>query len=54
MRPEEVELIRRDYAANGGWETFLAYEDIQQVCDCTFPAVCQYFSSVSFVSVYVL
>lgn len=27
MRPEEVELIRRDYVANGGWETFLSYED---------------------------
>lgn len=27
MRPEEVELVRRDYAANAGWETFLAYED---------------------------
>ncbi|KAE8211098.1 hypothetical protein CF319_g5599 [Tilletia indica] len=27
VRPTEVELIRRDYAANGGWETFLAYED---------------------------
>ena len=27
VRPEEVELVRRDYAANGGWETFLAYED---------------------------
>lgn len=26
-RPERVELVRRDYAANGGWETFLAYED---------------------------
>lgn len=25
--PENVELIRRDYAANGGWETFLSYED---------------------------
>jgi elongator complex protein 3 len=22
-----VELVRRDYTANGGWETFLAYED---------------------------
>ena len=22
-----MELIRRDYVANGGWETFLAYED---------------------------
>ena len=27
MRPESVELLRRDYAANGGWETFLSYED---------------------------
>ena len=27
MRPDEVELIRRDYVANGGWETFLSYED---------------------------
>ncbi|KAH8923030.1 histone acetyltransferase ELP3 [Atractiella rhizophila] len=25
--PEEVELIRRDYYANEGWETFLSYED---------------------------
>ena len=23
-RPRGVELVRRDYAANGGWETFLA------------------------------
>ena len=30
VRPYEVELIRRDYVANGGWETFLAYEDPQQ------------------------
>lgn len=22
-----MELIRRDYTANGGWETFLTYED---------------------------
>lgn len=29
--PEEVELVRREYAANGGWETFLAYEDVRQV-----------------------
>lgn len=28
--PDEVELLRRDYAANGGWETFLSYEDPQQ------------------------
>lgn len=27
VRPTDVELVRRDYAANGGWETFLAYED---------------------------
>lgn len=30
VKPEETELVRRDYAANGGWETFLAYEDPQQ------------------------
>ena len=30
IRPEQVELIRRDYAANGGWETFLSYEDPDQ------------------------
>ncbi|XP_045132320.1 elongator complex protein 3 isoform X1 [Portunus trituberculatus] len=30
VRPYEVELIRRDYVANGGWETFLSYEDPQQ------------------------
>mmetsp|Transcript_10420 Transcript_10420/g.27298 ORF Transcript_10420/g.27298 Transcript_10420/m.27298 type:complete len:324 (-) Transcript_10420:176-1147(-) len=30
IRPDEVELVRRDYKANGGWETFLAYEDPQQ------------------------
>lgn len=28
--PEHVELIRRDYTANGGWETFLSYEDPEQ------------------------
>jgi len=27
VRPDELELIRRDYVANGGWETFLSYED---------------------------
>jgi len=26
---DAVELIRRDYAANGGWETFLSYEDVK-------------------------
>lgn len=30
MKPEEVELIRRDYTANNGWETFLSYEDPRQ------------------------
>ena len=30
VRPDQVELVRRDYYANGGWETFLAYEDPQQ------------------------
>jgi elongator complex protein 3 len=30
VRPDQVELIRRDYVANGGWETFLAYEDPAQ------------------------
>ena len=30
VTPENVELIRRDYYANGGWETFLAYEDPKQ------------------------
>jgi len=28
--PNAVELIRRDYYANGGWETFLSYEDPAQ------------------------
>ena len=26
---DAVELIRRDYTANGGWETFLSYEDVK-------------------------
>lgn len=30
VRPDEVELIRRDYFGNGGWETFLSYEDPEQ------------------------
>jgi len=30
VRPYEVELVRRDYTANGGWETFLSYEDPEQ------------------------
>ena len=30
IRPYEIELVRRDYTANGGWETFLSYEDPEQ------------------------
>lgn len=30
IRPYEVELVRRDYVANNGWETFLSYEDVEQ------------------------
>jgi len=30
IRPYEIELIRRDYTANNGWETFLSYEDPTQ------------------------
>ncbi|NXH79203.1 ELP3 protein, partial [Hydrobates tethys] len=30
VRPYQIELIRRDYVANGGWETFLSYEDPEQ------------------------
>nr|CAG4646093.1 EOG090X02DF [Macrothrix elegans] len=30
VRPYRIELIRRDYCANGGWETFLTYEDPDQ------------------------
>ncbi|KAJ8008754.1 hypothetical protein DPEC_G00081700 [Dallia pectoralis] len=30
VRPYQVEMIRRDYVANGGWETFLSYEDPEQ------------------------
>lgn len=30
VRPYEAELIRRDYLANSGWETFLSYEDPEQ------------------------
>ena len=30
ISPVEVELVRRDYVANKGWETFLSYEDVKQ------------------------
>ena len=30
VRPDEVELLRRDYCANGGGETFLSFEDPRQ------------------------
>ncbi|GJW90190.1 elongator complex protein 3, partial [Tanacetum coccineum] len=31
IRPDEVQLVRRDYTANEGWETFLSYEDTRQM-----------------------
>lgn len=31
IRPYQIDLIRRDYIANDGWETFLSYEDPEQV-----------------------
>jgi elongator complex protein 3 len=30
VKTENVELIRRDYVANDGWETFISYEDPKQ------------------------
>lgn len=30
VSPEDVTLVRRDYTASDGWETFLSYEDVQQ------------------------
>jgi len=30
IKPDQIELIRRDYYANDGWETFLSYEDPKQ------------------------
>lgn len=30
IQPDQVELVRRDYYANEGWETFLSYEDTKQ------------------------
>ncbi|CAB4310983.1 unnamed protein product [Prunus armeniaca] len=30
IKPDQVELVRRDYMANEGWETFLSYEDTRQ------------------------
>ncbi|KAM0679839.1 Elongator subunit [Glugoides intestinalis] len=30
VSPDEVELVRRDYVASEGWETFLSYEDVKQ------------------------
>ena len=30
IKPDQIELVRRDYCANGGWETFLSYEDPEQ------------------------
>jgi len=31
IKPDQIELIRRDYTANEGWETFISYEDPTQV-----------------------
>jgi elongator complex protein 3 len=30
VTPDKVEMIHRDYVANGGWETFLKYDDPTQ------------------------
>jgi elongator complex protein 3 len=30
IRPDAVSLVRRDYYANSGWETFISYEDLEQ------------------------
>uniref|UniRef100_A0AC35TXM0 Elongator complex protein 3 n=1 Tax=Rhabditophanes sp. KR3021 TaxID=114890 RepID=A0AC35TXM0_9BILA len=30
VKPYQIELIRRDYVASGGWETFISYEDADQ------------------------
>ena len=30
IKPNNIELIRRDYYANNGWETFLEYGDPEQ------------------------
>merc|ERR1712106_847464 len=30
IKPNNIELIRRDYCANDGWETFLEYGDPEQ------------------------
>ncbi|KAL6584371.1 Elongator complex protein 3 [Orobanche minor] len=34
IKPEEVQLVRRDYTANEGWETFISYEDTCQRHTC--------------------
>ena len=36
LKPDQIELIRRDYTASGGWETFLSYEDPKQVFFTSF------------------
>lgn len=30
VSPDEITLVRRDYVASDGWETFLSYEDVKQ------------------------
>ncbi|KAI8017061.1 Elongator complex protein 3 [Camellia lanceoleosa] len=37
IRPEEVDLVHRDYTANEGWETFLSYEDTRQHAPLLIP-----------------
>lgn len=52
--------MRRDYAANEGWETFLSYEDTRQVDDvklhagnlCIFCVVDEIFSFFSFSGIF--
>ncbi|KAG5035711.1 hypothetical protein JHK87_010621 [Glycine soja] len=39
IKPEEVELVRRDYMANEGWETFLSYEDTRQFITGLVPSL---------------
>ena len=39
VKPYEVEIVRRDYVANGGWETFLSYEDPNKVGITTLTSI---------------
>ncbi|KAK2549777.1 Elongator complex protein 3 [Acropora cervicornis] len=46
----QIELIRRDYVANGGWETFLSYEDPEQDILYPFAANLYYLNVTSLVT----